>query len=143
MPRSSRGRMLSPPRTKNTDKRVPLVATYHPGLPNLPSIIKNNFPVLHASNHLKKAIPERPFVAYRRPKNLRDLLIISKLKPDFFEPARGSSPCGSKRCLTCNHIHTDTTIRSTTTGKIFHVRTTATCKTKNLIYLIQCKKCQK
>ena len=105
------------PRTKNTNKRVPLVVTYHLGLPNLPSIIKNNFPVLHASNHLKKAIPEHPFVAYRRPKNLRDLLISSKLKPDFFKPARGSSPCGSKRCLTCNYVHMDTIIRSTPLGR--------------------------
>ena len=63
------------------NKRVPLVVTYHPNLPNLTALTKNNLPVLHASSRLKKTIPERPLIAYRRPKNLRDLLVKAELKP--------------------------------------------------------------
>ena len=131
------------PGSHEANRRVPLVVTYHPSPPNLPSITKGNIPVLHASRRLKNAISESPIVAYRRPKNLRDLLVSSQLKPPSFEPARGSSPCGSRRCLTCDHVQTGTTIRSTTTGICYHTRATATCKSNNIIYLIECRQCHK
>ena len=53
------------PRTRTChNKRVPLVATYHPNLPNFTALTKNNLPMLHTSSRLKKAIPERPLIAY-------------------------------------------------------------------------------
>lgn len=131
------------PGLREANRRVPLVVTYHPSLPNLPTITRDNTPVLHASQRLKNAIPESPIIAYRRPKNLRDLLVSSHLKPPSFEPARGSSPCGSRRCLTCDHVQTGTTIRSTTAGVCYHTRATATCKSSNIIYLIECRQCHK
>ena len=132
------------PRTRTChNKRVPLVVTYHPNLPNLTALTKNNLPVLHASSLLKKAIPEWPLIAYRRPKNLRDLLVKAELKPAGLQPAGGSSPCGTRRCLTCSHIQTGITFRSATTNQAFNVRATATCKTRNVIYLIDCRKCRK
>ena len=133
------------PRTRTChNQRVPLVVTYHPNLPNLTALTKkNNLPVLHASSHLKKAIPERPLIAYRRQKNLRDLLVKAELKLAGLQPASGSSPCGTRRCLTCSHIQTGTTFQSATTNQAFNVRATATCKTRNMIYLIDCRKCQK
>ena len=101
-----RGDALTPQPIHQTNSRTPLVATYHPSLPNLSQITKSNSPVLHASQRLKKAIPENPIIAYRRPKNLRDILVSAQLKPSSFEPAHGSSPCGNKRCLTCDHVQT-------------------------------------
>ena len=74
-------------------------------------------------------------------KNLRDLLVNAQLKPSFLLPALGSTPCGSSRCLTCQHIRTGTTVQSTSTGHSFNVRATATCKTSNVIYVIECKLC--
>jgi hypothetical protein len=53
-------------------------------------------------------------------------------------PALGSTPCGSSRCLTCQHIQTGTTVQSTSTGHSFNVRATAICKTSNVIYVIMC-----
>ena len=131
------------PQTRSCNKRVPLVVTYNPSLPNLPSLTKNLLPVLHASDRLKKAIPERPLIAYRRPKSLRDLLVHAELKPTTVEPPRGTSCCDTRRCLTCRHIQSGTTICSTTTRQTFRVRATATCKTSNVVYLIECRKCCK
>ena len=93
------------PRSKRTkSNRVPLVTTFHPNLPNLRRITKSFFPLLHTSSRLKQAIPETPIVAYRRPKNLRDLLVSAQLKPTEFAPAHGSAACGGSRCLTCQHM---------------------------------------
>ena len=69
---------------------------------------------------------------YRRPKNLRNLLVKVELKP-----------CGAGRCLTCSHIQTGTNFRSMTTKQTSIVRATATCKSRNVIYLIECRKCRK
>ena len=133
---------LRPPAEKATNKRTPLVVSYHPNLPHLTALTKEKLPILHASNHLKQAIPELPIVAYRRPKNLRDLLVSAELKTPDSCQAQGSSPCGHPRCRTCQHIWTEDTFVSTTTGCSYHVRATATCKTRNVIYLIQCRKCK-
>ena len=125
------------------NKRVPLVVSYHPSLPHLAALTSESLPVLHASHRLQQAIPEPPIVAYRRPKNLRNLLVSAELKSADNEPNQGSSPCGSKRCLTCRHIRTRETFKSTTTGQPFYVRATATCKTSNVIYVIECRRCRK
>ena len=75
------------------------------------------------------------------PKNLRDLLVSATLKPPHLEEANGSLPCGSKRCLTCQHIRSGTTVKSSSTGRTFNIRATANCKSSNVIYLIQCTLC--
>ena len=132
---------LTPKPRNESSTRVPLVTTFHPNLPNLPSIITKYTPLLHVSPHLKLVFPEYPIVAYRRPRNLRDMLVSADLKPQYLLPAYGSTPCGSKRCLTCQHIQTGTTIQSTSTGCTFKLHVTANCKTSNIIYVIQCKVC--
>ena len=130
--------ILFPSSDRKTSTRIPLVTTFHPNLPKLSSIINMHLPLLCAST---QAFPERPFFAYRRPKNLRDLLVHANLKPSHLEPARGSSPCESKRCLTCQHIRSGTSVQSTVSGRTFRVHATANCKTSNVVYLIECSLC--
>jgi hypothetical protein len=64
------------PRTKQIN-RIPLITTFHPNLPNLQMITRSLLPVLHASAHHKKAVPEPPVIGLKRPKNLCDLLVCS------------------------------------------------------------------
>ena len=52
--------------------------------------------------------------------------------------------CGSNRCKTCDHIFVGSTFTSNVTGKSYNVRCTGknmNCGTKNVIYLISCRKC--
>ena len=51
--------------------------------------------------------------------------------------------CNNRRCKTCQHIKVTDTFQSTVTGQSYTVLTSATCKTKNLVYLIECRKCRK
>jgi len=96
------------PRAKNTqNRRTPLVVSYHPNLPHLTAITQQNLPFLHASQCLKKAIPEAPIVAYCRPKNLRDLLVSAELKSPDTHLTQGSNPCGRPRCLLNMPAHQD------------------------------------
>ena len=59
------------------------------------------------------------------------------------QPYEGNSPCGRLRCKSCMHIRPGITFKSATTGEKFQARVTANCRTKNIVYLIECRKCQK
>ena len=122
--------------------RVPLVVNYHPQLPRLGKILRNHLPTLHISEKMKEAVPNPPLIANRRPKNLKDLLVRASLKPP---PQRheGSNRCGRPRCKSCVHIKTGITFKSAVTGENFRAQVTANCKTSNIVYLIECRKCNK
>ena len=60
---------------KTLPNRVPLVTTYHPRLPRLSSIVNDNMTILDSSGRLRSAIPEPHLIAFRRPRNLGDILV--------------------------------------------------------------------
>ena len=54
-----------------------------------------------------------------------------------------SGPCGTHRCQTCNFMSVTQSFIQTTTGAIINIKVNANCKTRNLVYLMTCKQCQK
>ena len=66
-----------PLREKNS--RIPLVLTYNPLNPNLMKMIKKNWHILHHSPACKELFPDKPMLAYRRNRNLRDNLVRANL----------------------------------------------------------------
>ena len=55
-----------------------------------------------------------------------------------------TTPCHHPRCSTCSiHLNCQPTFRSSRTQKIYNIRHSFTCTSKNLIYLITCTKCNK
>ena len=118
---------------KNNQKdRVLLVVTYHSDLLKLHEIVRHHLPILHVSEQMKQVVLNPSLVAYRHPKNLKDLLVRATLKP----PERnyeGTRQCGRPRCKTCAHIKMGVGFSSAVTGKKFRARTTANCKTGNVV----------
>ena len=55
----------------------------------------------------------------------------------------GNRPCNKRGCKTCQHIKITDTFRSSVTKKSYKVHTSVTCKTKGVVYLIECRKCPK
>ena len=127
-------------REKKIEQVTPLVVTFHPDLPHLTHILNDYQCVISTSPRLSGALPKPPLVAYRRPPNLRDLLVRAAYG-QVRETYKGNDQCQQPRCKTCAHIKMGTTFRSTTTGQRFRVRATADCRTRNVVYLIECKKC--
>ena len=80
--------------------RIPLVVTYHPILPSFHSITKRHLSILHTSERLREALRHPPLIAFRRPRNLRDLLVCATLTITSHE-SPGNHPCGVLRCKTC------------------------------------------
>ena len=113
-------------------ERVPLVTTYHPGLPNNTGILDRYHPIPNQSELMRKAVPNTPFLSFRQPHNLRKLLVTAELKsPSDSVPRSACQPCGNKRCALCDIMITEPSIRSTTNGKYFRLKSNGdTCKSE-------------
>jgi hypothetical protein len=69
---------------KSKTDRVPLVLTYSKGLPHVREIMKKKMTVLHKSEKMKKVFIKPPILAFRRDKNLKDILVHKKHNSMFF-----------------------------------------------------------
>ena len=88
----------------------------------------------------------RPIGAYTVGRNLKSLLVKSKLSNTTRQQRQnlntGYRKCTSNRCSLCNHHSQETnTIQSTSTKQTFQIQDKLTCTSKNIIYVITCKKC--
>ena len=45
------------------------------------------------------------------------------------------------RCKTCRHIQLIITFKGSVTGKTYPIKATVNCKTANVVYVIECTKC--
>ena len=129
----------------NKPTRVPFITTFNPSLPHISNIIKKHHHLLHSSDRCKKVFPNLPVVAFRRSPNLRDLLVSAKLSSNSTNPhpqlPSGSYRCG-KNCATCPYISDGlTNYTFFSTGETRPIKSNLTCETKNLIYMIQCNRC--
>ena len=95
---------------------------------------------IHTSERLRRVFPSPPLIAFRRPRNLKDILVRATLTPILYEPP-GNRPCGIPRCRTCPILLATDEFSSSTTGEKFKVKTKASCKSSNIIYLIECRRC--
>ena len=66
----TRDQALQPSRSQQKRSHgIPFVVTHNPASPYLNKIITKHLPILQSSNRCKEAFSERPFIAYRRPRN--------------------------------------------------------------------------
>ena len=75
-----------------------------------------------------------------RDKNLNDILVHSHLRS--YAPAHfGTIRCKRGRCYTCPYV---VQIRSVSFAKAtFSIDETFTCESRNVVYVIICKRCEK
>ena len=76
-------------------------------------------------------------MAYRRDKNIKDLLVRTKL-PSTTKLSE-TSPCSHHKCRTCSHINPSTTV--TNNNKFFHINEHFSCSFACLVYCISCNTC--
>ncbi len=123
--------------------KTPLVTTFHPSLPSLRKITNDSHHILHTSDRLVRAIPDSPVLAYRRPRNLRDLIVRAEVPSlDASPPIQhGTFKCTS-RCVVCQiHIQESDSFSGHSSGTTHRIIGNITCSTSNVIYLISCRFC--
>ena len=136
-------------RVKPKKKVFPLVLDYNPILPDIQQVIKKHSHLLRLSPELLEIFPSKSiFPAYRRTKNLKEILAPSKFRNiearnETLEDDRGCCKC-NKRCDLCKHfLIQDTKFKSFATGRIYRINQKLSCTSKNVIYLAACNKCKK
>ena len=93
--------------------------------------------------YLADVYPLPPMVSYRRPKNLKDILVRAKVPQVISRPKRKLN--GMKRCpydcLTCPYVQSGKTIHATATKYKHDLEAAVDCQTANIIYCLSCNKC--
>ena len=91
--------------------------------------------------YLSEVFPNPPIVAYKRQKNIKNFLIRAKIpSKQKYNPKRntnGMKKCG-KSCPACPFISEGKFI--TLNKRRWEIHGHLTCETKNIVYLIECKK---
>ena len=134
-------------KTKTVD--TVLAITYHPAFSSISSIVKKHHKVMTDDDpRLRRCFTKPSVVAYKRPKNLKDLLIRSKFQSGRRSDRKlnGYTRCGRgwwRNCEACKLIperglKTHTCDRSKET---FTINSPVTCTTRNVVYKISCRKC--
>ena len=126
-----------PANKQNTNERIPITLTFHPLNQQVKHIIYNNFNLLTDDDETADIFQSIPLMAYRRDRNIRDILVRTKL-PSTTEQS-GTTPCNHPKCRTCTHINHSTTI--TNNNNSFHINASFTCSSACLVYCISCKQC--
>ena len=135
----SRMEVLSIRRQQANNNRIPLVCTWSRFLPPFDILAKNAMPILHTNGRLQQLF-NLPIISYRRPSNLRDLLVKTRPSATNEVDTPGTHPCKSPRCKTCAIIDTATEIAVAPNSKHI-IRDHFDCKTSNIVYLIRCTNC--
>ena len=94
---------------------IPLVTTYHPRLKDLSSLIKKNLQYLYADQEVNKVFTPAPFVSFRSVRNLKSVLLRSKVYP--LDRKVSSEKWNVKRCLVCLNVAGTDTFESFQTKK--------------------------
>ena len=129
--------------TAEKTRRPVFAVVYDPRLPALPSIVKKHWRSMVSSDpHLKEAFPLPPLVAYKRPQNIRDKLVRSKIPKTTQRPKRsvpGMTKCNN--CPICPFVSEGKFLRSTATNNTVEINRQVNCQTRNILYCITCAKC--
>ena len=125
--------------TKGGGKRVPLVATYHPALNSLGKVPRRLHPMLTNSEEHRKVFPEPPLIAFRRCKNLKDILVRARLSNEGNggNDKKGCSRCGKSRCQVCNVMSNSEHFHSNIDSREYRINNSFNCDSSNVVYLLE------
>ena len=135
---------LNKTRTPNSENRIVCAIQYSPIAKEMTNIINDHWHIISTDPELKGHMSNPPRVVYKRPPNLRSMLVRSDCPPD---PASSSqsifSPVepGNYKCNNCQQCHFTRKTQQfyhPHTGKAFNVRGIILCKTTNVIYMLKC-----
>ena len=124
------------------------MVTFNRTLPPIGKILNQHWHILKLSKHLKHLFQQLPVIACERCKNIRYLICSNRLQDDKVlhtnkkNTAKGCKLClGKTGTLCCQQVEESSEFTSAVTRrscKIFH---DVNCKSQNVIYLLECKKC--
>ena len=126
---------------QENSSRVTFPIEYHPNIKTLvPALHEKYSKILLQESSNEKIFPEPPMLAFKRPRNLRDMITRASISlPKLSEP--GFSVCTDKTCSIHPYINPSKTISSLNKNcPEFEIKKSFNCKDHNVVYLISCLK---
>ena len=110
--------------------------------------------ILLVDKKMRKVYPNQPSVSYRQTRNLKQILVRSRLKqlPHQDCSDLDDKPAGcykhdhggrGRKCALCPRMKEGNRFKSNFTGLSYKIRHNFTCKSKYVVYLITCDNCGK
>ena len=127
---------------QNNQSVIPFVCTYNPSLPNIGKIINQYWGLfkISASESVRRLFDSKPIVAYKRPTNIHDMIVHSKMSKRT--APYNVTKCNRRRCTHCSTIKESDCFMSTNTASVHKMNYDLSCTSTAVIYLITCKKCK-
>ena len=101
----NRSDLLQPAEQRERDDRTIFSTTYNPMIPDLRQKIVDLQPILHSTPKCRELFPKPPIIAYRRNRNLNDLLVSRRLSQDTViypsQPTKVAIDKSNKVCEEC------------------------------------------
>ena len=123
-------------KTAEKDPQSTFVCTWHPKLHRLSAILNLNFKILQNDPKLNSIFKENPTVAFRRKKNLKNILCRNDIRDKV---PRQDTCC--KGCQLCDKMSDKETITNKKNGVSVGVKPGGCCQSSGVVYAIYCKKC--
>ena len=121
--------------------RIPLVITYHPAFNSVGKTIRSLHSMLSNSEEHREVCPEPPVTAFRRCKNLKDLLVWARLATNNNCDERGCTRCEKSRCQVCKSMSESDSFYSHATSKEYKINFSFNCESSGVVYLFDCVVC--
>ena len=121
--------------------RLTLNITYHPAFSKLKHILNSIHVLLAPNTEHQNVFPEVPLVGFKKGKSLKDILVRAKVRKEVLEKGF-SKGCGGKRCQVCKYVKDSESFESKL-GQSFKIKGENNCNSKMIVYLVNCKCCQK
>lgn len=117
------------------------ITDYNPSGPDIKKLTSDLWPIMNRSSSTHSLLDTTIVYGYGKPKNISDLIIRSDSM--IREKAAKRPPkCNCfPKCSHCPLINKTGQIQSTSAGRKYKALKNVTCSTKNLIYCMQCQKC--
>ena len=130
--------------------RIPLNLTYNRTNPGIKTAINKHWDILKINRDFEKVFTELPIIAFRRNRNLLDILVKKTVINNRKQLRQNinqygySKPCNSKlKNLCCTQVQSRNSFRSIVTHKTFKKYNNLDDKSKYLIYLTEGVLCNK
>ena len=139
-------------KVERNKKRVRAMFTYDRRLPQLSSIFNKHWKTMTEEDiRLKSIFKEPPMVCYKRSKNIREQLCTARLPPprsNLRQQEDGFKRCTRPGCRLCPFTglqpgEVQRTISIHSTGEELQIRGRLDCQSRNIIYVVTCKKDKK
>ena len=120
------------------DPHAIFVCTWHPKLKELQSVLNKNYEILKNDPRLREVFSEKPTIAFRRKKNLRNILCRNDVRKR--EEDKHEKKC--KGCQLCRIMSEKDEVVNDKNGLSVKCQRGGHCKSTGVVYAIKCKKCK-